>query len=132
MTVVIDKDIYSQLLIKFQPKVIENEEEYEQARRTLLDLMLQKERILEETVLLKLIAALIKEFDEKQKKPEQASPHEVLLYLMEENKVRQTDLVGKIGSKGVVSEIVNGKRSISKSQAKVLGEFFHVSPAIFI
>jgi HTH-type transcriptional regulator / antitoxin HigA len=40
--------------------------------------------------------------------------------------------VGIIGSKGVVSEVVNGKRSISKAQAKALGEFFNVSPLLFI
>ncbi|GFE71781.1 type II toxin-antitoxin system HigA family antitoxin [Chroococcus sp. FPU101] len=130
--IVIDKAIYGQLLVKFQPKVIENEKEYDNARHILLELMKQKDRIPEETALLKLIATLIKEFDAKQDKPEQATPHEVLLHLMEENQVKQIDLVGKIGSKGVVSEIVHGKRSISKSQAKALGEFFHVSPAVFI
>ncbi|NJR75472.1 MAG: transcriptional regulator, partial [Scytonema sp. CRU_2_7] len=30
------------------------------------------------------------------------------------------------------SEIINGKRGISKAQAKVLGEFFHISPRLFI
>ncbi|NEP56566.1 MAG: transcriptional regulator, partial [Symploca sp. SIO2G7] len=28
--------------------------------------------------------------------------------------------------------IVNGKRAISKTQAKKLGDFFNVSPALFI
>jgi len=51
---------------------------------------------------------------------------------MEENGMRQTDLVGIIGSRGVVSEVVNGKRTISKSQAKSLGDFFHVDPSLFI
>lgn len=132
MTLVIDQAIYGQLLVKFQPKVIENEEEYEQARRILLDLMMQKERIPEETAFLKLIATLIEKFDERQGKPDSASPHEVLLHLMEENNLKQADLVGKIGSKGVISEIVHGKRSISKAQAKALGKLFQVSPAIFI
>jgi HTH-type transcriptional regulator / antitoxin HigA len=40
--------------------------------------------------------------------------------------------VGVIGSSGIVSEVVNGKRSISKSQAKKLGEIFQVSPSLFI
>ncbi|MDV3002001.1 MAG: hypothetical protein N5P05_003607 [Chroococcopsis gigantea SAG 12.99] len=132
MTALINKDIYSDLLVKFQPKVIEDEKEYNEARRTLLELMMKKDRLVEETALLKLIAALIKEFDEKQAKHEPASPQEILVHLMEENNIKQADIVGKVGSKGVVSEIVNGKRSISKSQAKALGEIFHVSPAIFI
>lgn len=36
-----------------------------------------------------------------------------------------------IGSRGVVSLVVNGKRGISKAQAKALGEFFHVSHTLF-
>jgi hypothetical protein len=35
-------------------------------------------------------------------------------------------------SRGRVSEVVNGKRAISKAQAKALGEFFKVSPELFI
>jgi HTH-type transcriptional regulator/antitoxin HigA len=51
---------------------------------------------------------------------------------MSANNMKQADLVGKIGSKGVVSEIVKGKRSISKAQGKILGETFNVSPSVFI
>lgn len=60
------------------------------------------------------------------------SPHEILQHIMEASDTRQADLVGLIGSSGVVSEIVNGKRAISKAQAKVLGEQFKVSPSLFI
>ena len=35
-------------------------------------------------------------------------------------------------SSGVVSQIVNGKRAISKAQAKALGHQFKVSPSLFI
>jgi HTH-type transcriptional regulator/antitoxin HigA len=51
---------------------------------------------------------------------------------MEASDTRQADLVGIIGSSGVVSEVVNGKRSISKAQAKALGDYFKVSPSLFI
>jgi len=132
MTLTIDKTIYSQLLGKFQPKIIKTIEEYDEANRILLELMLRTERSPEETELLQLIAVIIQEFDKKQEQPEPASPQEVLLHLMEERELKQVDLVGKIGSKGVVSEIVNGKRSISKSQAKTLAEIFHVSSSVFI
>ena len=40
--------------------------------------------------------------------------------------------LGIIGSSGVVSEVVNGKRAISKAQAKALGDYFKVSPSLFI
>ena len=51
---------------------------------------------------------------------------------MESSGTRQIDLVGIIGSSGVVSEIVNGKRGISKAQAKALSEYFKVSSSLFI
>ncbi|GCL40376.1 MULTISPECIES: helix-turn-helix domain-containing protein [Nostocales] len=56
----------------------------------------------------------------------------MLEHLMDARGIKQSDLVGVIGSKGVVSEVVNRKRAISKAQAKTLGEFFNVSPALFI
>lgn len=34
------------------------------------------------------------------------------------------DLIGAIGSEEIVSEIVDGKRSIDHIQAKALGEYF--------
>ena len=52
----------------------------------------------------------------------------MMIHLIEARDIRQEDLVGVIGSRGVVSEVVNGKRRISKADAKALGEFFHVSP----
>jgi hypothetical protein len=44
----------------------------------------------------------------------------------------QADLVSIFGSRGRVSEVVNGKRAVSKAQAKALGEFFKVSPELLI
>jgi HTH-type transcriptional regulator / antitoxin HigA len=60
------------------------------------------------------------------------APHELLQHLMESNVTYQADLVRLIGSRGVVLEVVNGKRAISKAQNKSLCEFFSVSPGLFI
>ncbi len=46
--------------------------------------------------------------------------------------MRQVDLLPVFGSRSRVSEAVNGKRAISKAQAKRLGRLFHLSPAAFI
>jgi HTH-type transcriptional regulator / antitoxin HigA len=52
--------------------------------------------------------------------------------LVLQRELKQKDLVPVFGSQGVASEVLNGKRSISKAQAKALGDFFHVSPALFL
>jgi HTH-type transcriptional regulator/antitoxin HigA len=40
--------------------------------------------------------------------------------------------VGLIGSRDVVSEILEGKKAINKAQAEILGDRFKVSPSLFI
>ena len=56
---------------------------------------------------------------------------EVLRYLMEEHGLRQADLP-EIGSQGVVSEILSGKRELNLRQIRELAKRFHVSPAVFV
>ncbi|MCC5638658.1 transcriptional regulator [Nostoc sp. CHAB 5844] len=123
---------YSQLLIELQPKVITTEEEYERTLETVEKLMACKNLTPEQTAILQLLVTLIEEFENKHYSLEASSPHAILKHLMEVRGIKQSDLVRIIGSKGVVSEVVNGNRAISKAQAKALGEFFHVSPALFI
>ncbi|MDQ3710885.1 MAG: transcriptional regulator, partial [Acidobacteriota bacterium] len=60
------------------------------------------------------------------------APNEILKFLMEERELKQTDLLQIFGSSGVTSEVINGKRSISKVQAKKLAKHFKVSVELFI
>ncbi len=55
---------------------------------------------------------------------------EVLRFLMDEHGLRQADLP-EIGSQGIVSEILNGKRDLNVRQIRDLSKRFHVSPAVF-
>ncbi len=52
--------------------------------------------------------------------------------MMENQGHTAKDLWGIIGDKGTVSKVLNEHRSISKLQAKQLGKFYDVSPAVFI
>jgi HTH-type transcriptional regulator / antitoxin HigA len=119
------------------PKIIETNAEYEQFLAILEKLMSRKKiRTLEETILFRLLVKLIKDYEEETyslKEWSQTAPHEFLQHLMEARGMKQVDLVGVLSpSKGLVSSIVNGKRSISKAQAKKLGEIFNISASVFI
>jgi HTH-type transcriptional regulator/antitoxin HigA len=50
---------------------------------------------------------------------------------MEEHGLRQRDLLDVFGSRGIASEVVNGKRASSKAQAKKLAELCHVPADLF-
>lgn len=51
---------------------------------------------------------------------------------MAEHGLRQRDLLVVFGSSGIASEVVSGKRAISKSQAKKLATLFHVAADLFL
>ena len=135
MTLTFNREQYAELLIKYQPKVIETKEEYRQALAVVEYFVFKKDRTLEEIALYDLAVMLVKDYESKicpMDGWKTQSPTEMLQYLMESSGKKQSDLVGIIGSSGIVSEVVNGKRSISKSQAKKLGEIFKVSSSLFI
>jgi HTH-type transcriptional regulator/antitoxin HigA len=50
---------------------------------------------------------------------------------MEERGLKQSDL-SEIGTQGVISEILSGKRQLNVRQIKMLSKRFKVSPAVFI
>jgi len=130
MTRTFNKESYASLLAQYQPKLITTESEND-AAIALAEELEHRDRTSEEDAILELLVTLIEKFEEEHYPIKEGNPHSMLLHLMEARNLNQSDLVGLIGSTGVVSEVVNGKRSISKTQAKTLAEFFNVSPALF-
>jgi HTH-type transcriptional regulator/antitoxin HigA len=77
------------------------------------------------------LGTILHAYEEKQHPMPQASGAEVLQYLMDEHGLRQSDL-SEIGSQGVVSELLSGKRELNVRQIRELASRFQVSPAVFI
>jgi len=129
----IDPARYKRLLTKTMPVVIETEEENERMLAIVAKLMEKGEELSpEEEKILKLFTRLIEDFEERYYKPKEAQPLEVLQHLMESRAVKQTHLWELFGSRGIASEVLNGKRGISKTQARALADFFRVPADLFI
>jgi HTH-type transcriptional regulator / antitoxin HigA len=131
----IDRESYSAILTNYLPVPIRTEEDNERAISQLEALAHQDSLTAAEEDLLELLTQLIEHFEEKHYafEPEQQStPLDRLLFLMESNHLKQSDLVGTLGSKGVVSEVVNRKRGISKGMAIALGNRFNVDAGFFL
>lgn len=132
MTLTINPSDYAQLLAKYQPKVIETEAENERAIAIAEELEHKSDRTAEESAILELLVALIEKFEDEHYLIPTGTPQQMIQHLIESNNLKQENLVGVIGSRGVVSEVINGKRSISKAQAKALSTFFSVDVGLFI
>jgi HTH-type transcriptional regulator/antitoxin HigA len=83
------------------------------------------------STLLEVIGSLLESYENSQEQIGIANPVAVLKDLMGQHGLTQKDL-GDIGSQGVISEILNGKRELNVRQIRALANRFSVSPAVFI
>ncbi len=81
--------------------------------------------------LLETVGLLVAEYEKQYYPMPEARGIDALKLLMKEHGLKQTDLK-KIGSQGVVSEILQGKRELNIRQIKILAEKFSISPTVFI
>ena len=126
--------IYGQLLLEALPRPIRTEAENERALAVVDRLMSKGEDALtpEEDALLELLFTLVEKYEAGRFELNASTPRGILLELMQARQVKPRDPWKALGSKGATSEVLNNKRGISKAQAKALGEFFHVSPELFV
>lgn len=73
----------------------------------------------------------IGDYEDANSSTAKVSPAEMLRFLMDQHSLSQSDLPD-IGSQGVISEILNGKRDLNVRQIKLLSERFHVGPQVFV
>jgi HTH-type transcriptional regulator / antitoxin HigA len=74
---------------------------------------------------------LIERWEEEHVVIPDAEPKEVLRFLLEENGLKQKDLID-IASPTLISDILAGRREISKVLAKKLANRFHVNVSAFL
>ena len=123
---------YAALLKKYPPKVIRTEAENEHYTQVLYDLDLRSEKLTEaEKELADLLTLLIENFEDQHYQLPKASPLAVLEFLMDQQGLKQKDLLDVFGSPSIVSEILSGKRELNKDHIQRLSARFHVSPELF-
>ena len=134
MNSIIENAAYARLVVSVLPTVIRNEEEYDIMISNIDELMSRPEESLspEEDRLLETMAILVEAYEEVHYPIPEASVTDILNFFMEDRGIKQSDLLPVFGSSGITSEVVNGKRSISKAQARKLSDYFKVSVELFI
>nr|WP_236117045.1 transcriptional regulator [Hassalia byssoidea] len=125
MTLTINPELYSQLLSKYQPRIIKTEAENDKFLEVVEELLSRPNITPEEDTLLELFVKLIEDFEDKHYQLNTSTPHSRLLHLMEA-RVSSADLGEVFGSSEIVAKVINSELEITLEQAKALGEFFHV------
>lgn len=114
-------------------KVPQTEEEY-------LSLVVDLDQLLDEggaeensalADLVDRIGAAIALYESKQEPEDYGTGLDALKHLMTIHNLKQTDLP-ELGSQGIVSEILAGKRQLTVKHIKALATRFHVEPWVFL
>ena len=131
-TIEIKDSVYAKLLSKSLPRPIHGEAEHARVTELLLELDEREDLSPEEDALAEVLTLLIEDYEEKYHPLPRVSPNESLKALMEERELRHKDIWPIIGNKGAATEVLSGRRSISKAQAKRLSDYFRVPVDLFI
>lgn len=81
--------------------------------------------------LMETLGSLVESYESHHLPKFSGDPVQTLKDLMMEHGLRQSDMK-EIGSQGVVSEVLSGKRPLNSRQIKALSERFGVSATVFI
>lgn len=130
----IDNSVYTALLSSIKPMVIKSEVEYERLLAQfdiLFNKSMKDELTIEEEAIFDLLATLLEKYEKENLVKIKRDPVSMLRFLMEQQDKKTKDLY-TIAPRSRISEIFNGKRRISLELAQKFGEFFHVSPELFI
>ncbi|MGZ4895472.1 MAG: helix-turn-helix domain-containing protein [Candidatus Angelobacter sp.] len=122
---------YAALLSETRPEVVRDEKQNQVYVRLLEKLTSKKPVTRAEEKLIELLTVLIEDFEGKHYPVPDATPIAIIRHLMEAHGLRQKDLVSIFGTESIASEVLHGKRELTKEHIKRLSARFGVSPAVF-
>jgi HTH-type transcriptional regulator/antitoxin HigA len=113
-------------------KVIKSSTQYKQYCNLLEELVCNSEKNEQMQEEIELLTLLIEKWDEQHNSFEEADPIELLTSLMAQQGLKAKDLVEILGvSKGLVSDILNYKKGLSKDIIRNLSVYFKLSQEAF-
>jgi HTH-type transcriptional regulator/antitoxin HigA len=112
-------------------KLIKSEEDYRKALKR-LEIIFDAPIDTEEGNEAEILSMLIENYENKHYPIEAPDPIEAIKIRMEEMNLKQKDLVGIVGGKSAVSEVLNRKKKLTVDMIRELERILHISASILI
>jgi len=113
------------------PHLIRTEEQLAAYTKALYRLTSEPRPTAAQVEAIELLTLLVERYEEEHYAVPQASPADVLRFLLDQHGLKQRDLAANLGGESVVSEVLSGKRKLNAAHIEQLSRRFHVSPAVF-
>lgn len=123
---------YLQLINDFPPRPINNEAEL-LATQDQIDAIVDKQNITQDDKdYLKVLGTLVYEYEQKYEPMPVPQGIELIKALMIEENLHPCDLVSIFDNESTVNQVLEKKQEITAKQIQKLGNFFHISPIMFL
>lgn len=126
-----NRALYGQLLARALPHVIHTDKEDESYIAELETLLNRGNLSSEEKELAALLTVLIERYEARYQIQPDSTPAERVRHFMDAHDLKPADMLDIFGTRSVVSEVLSGKRELSKSHIRALSTRFKVSPEVF-
>jgi HTH-type transcriptional regulator / antitoxin HigA len=123
---------YRELLSEELPRPIHSEREHRKYLDRIEALLDEKKRSPAENRLLELLSILVERYEDEHETIDVPDPAAALKELMLAKGMSQAQLSRLLGSSGIASEVLSGKRALSKSHIRKLAHVFSVSADVFV
>jgi HTH-type transcriptional regulator/antitoxin HigA len=129
------QDRYFDLVREFPLVSIKSERHYDEAVAFLRKLAIRGENALDsgESDYLEALTQFVEDYEIRHYRAEigQMKPLEALKFLMKQNDMKPIDLGRLLGNRSLASQILHGKRGLSRAHIRLLAERFKVEPGLF-
>lgn len=125
---------YLDLIKEFALKPIKNDKQLEKATIILDGLFMKgSNRSIDEQNYMDILCLIVEDYEEKHYPMPNVSDKDMLKHLIEAKGVRQVDVANATNiSSGTISQILSGKRKISRNHMTKLAKYFNVKPSVFL
>lgn len=123
---------YRQLLTRYAPQPIRSQGAYKRALAQLEKLMVPRPNAAR-SLLIEVLATLIEKYESREHPTPGVAPAEMLATLLKTKRVKPADVAKTTGiPTATLSNVLARRRGISKQNAFKLGEYFGLSPIVFL
>jgi HTH-type transcriptional regulator/antitoxin HigA len=126
---------YDSLLLKYKPRPIRNDREHRRTLKQVEELIVQHgpNPPRAEGELIAVMSNLIESYEIEATPRRKPTPAETLEHLIESKEVTRAEVARATGiPRSTITNVLTGRRQISKENVARLANYFHVDPSVFL
>lgn len=126
---------YDSLLLKYKPRPIRSDREHRRALRQVEKLIQQHgpNPSRAEGELIAVLSTLIESYEVDRIPRRKPTPAETLAHLIDAKEVTKAEVARATGiPRSTITNVLSGRRQISKENVTKLAAYFHVDPSVFL